>query len=104
MEFMQYGTCVCKYNGSVRRGLLRPVQEVIIGLFMLPLPPPPPCTGTTTAVVKVVTYLLWENIPNTIICVGASFFYPFCFYSLSAPGPTYQLDSETAKLPKIVIA
>ena len=36
-------------------------------------------------VLKIVTRLVWEHIPNAIICMGASHSYPLhLFYSLSA--------------------
>ena len=39
----------------------------------------------SAAVLKIVTHLALERIPHTIICVGASHSYPYCFYSLCVP-------------------
>ena len=39
---------------------------------------------------KIVRCLAWENIPNAIICVGASISTPTVFYSLCAPDLPYK--------------
>ena len=60
---------------------------------------------TTKAVVLKIVKSAVGNVPNAIICVGAYRSHPFHFvYTLYAPGPTYKLDSETAKLLKFVNA
>ena len=36
-----------------------------------------PILAIESGVLNIVTHLAWENIPNPIICVGASCSYPF---------------------------